>query len=174
VSTLQELPIILREPCWGPCSKAEVPTRLYGAFPTSRFSELALQRLTANLRVMPMRGVEWCDLGQPGRVMQVVRKDGSASKVGGRLISLTDYRQMRAVGNGPAAIGALSSVSVRIKKLDPPKTRQRLTVSYIDSFYQVEMNPTLRRKVNPKWLNSGLIVPAFVLLCCLAALAIVL
>jgi mannose-1-phosphate guanylyltransferase len=54
----------------------EVLTRLYREFPTSGFSELLLQRCAANLMVLPMRGVDWCDLGQPGRVMQVVRQMG--------------------------------------------------------------------------------------------------
>ncbi len=49
-------------------------SRLYDELSTSGFSEVVLQRCAANLLVMPMRGVEWCDLGQPGRVMQVVQQ----------------------------------------------------------------------------------------------------
>lgn len=55
---------------------ADVLARLYDQLPISGFSELILQRWAANLLVMPMRGVEWCDLGEPGRVMQVVRQIG--------------------------------------------------------------------------------------------------
>jgi hypothetical protein len=51
-----------------------VLTRLYQELPTSGFSELVLQRYAKRLTVMPMRGVEWCDLGQPTRVMQVVKQ----------------------------------------------------------------------------------------------------
>jgi mannose-1-phosphate guanylyltransferase len=54
----------------------EVLTRLYHEFPTAGFSELLLQRCPTNLMLLPMHGVDWCDLGQPGRVMQVVRQMG--------------------------------------------------------------------------------------------------
>lgn len=60
----------------GTVFEAEALTRLYHDFPTSSFSELVLQRCATNLMVMPMRDVEWCDLGQPGRVMRVVRQMG--------------------------------------------------------------------------------------------------
>lgn len=60
----------------GTVLEAEVLTRLYHELPTSGFSEVILQQNAAKLMVMPLRGVEWCDLGQPGRVMQVVRQMG--------------------------------------------------------------------------------------------------
>lgn len=60
----------------GTVFEAEVLSRMYSEFPTSGFSELILQQCPANLMVMPMRDIEWCDLGQPGRVMQVVSHMG--------------------------------------------------------------------------------------------------
>jgi mannose-1-phosphate guanylyltransferase len=60
----------------GTVSEADVLTRLYDELPISEFSEMILQRCTHNLLVMPMRGVEWYDLGEPARVMQVVRRIG--------------------------------------------------------------------------------------------------
>ena len=60
----------------GTMFEAEVLARLYCRFPTYGFSELVLQRYAKRLMVMPMRGVEWCDLGQPTRVMQVVKQMG--------------------------------------------------------------------------------------------------
>jgi len=58
----------------GTMFEAEVLARLYQEFPSSGFSELVLQRYAKRLTVMPMHGVEWCDLGQPTRVMQVVKQ----------------------------------------------------------------------------------------------------
>jgi mannose-1-phosphate guanylyltransferase len=63
-------------PALGTVFEADVLARLYDQLPISGFSELILQRWAASLLVMPMRGVEWCDLGEPGRVMQVVRQIG--------------------------------------------------------------------------------------------------
>ncbi len=60
----------------GTMFEAEVLARLYCELPTYGFSELVLQRYAKRLMVMPMRGVEWCDLGQPTRVMQVVKHMG--------------------------------------------------------------------------------------------------
>ena len=60
----------------GTVREAEVLTRLYHELPTSGFSEVVLQQNAAKLMVMPMRGVEWCDLGEPARVIQVARRIG--------------------------------------------------------------------------------------------------
>lgn len=60
----------------GTVFEADVLARLYDQLPILGFTELALQRCAANLKVMPMHGVEWCDLGEPARVMQVVRQIG--------------------------------------------------------------------------------------------------
>lgn len=60
----------------GTMFEAEVLARLYCEFPTSGFSELVLQQYAKRLMVMPMRGVAWCDLGLPARVIQVVKHMG--------------------------------------------------------------------------------------------------
>lgn len=61
----------------GTMFEAEVLARLYHQLPTSCFNDAILQRSAANLTVMPMRGIEWCDLGQPERVIRVVRQMGA-------------------------------------------------------------------------------------------------
>jgi mannose-1-phosphate guanylyltransferase len=63
-------------PVLGTVFEADVLARLYGELPISGFSEAVLQRCAANLLVMPMRGVEWSDLGEPVRVMKVARQIG--------------------------------------------------------------------------------------------------
>jgi mannose-1-phosphate guanylyltransferase len=63
-------------PVLGTVFEAGVLKRLYDEIPISGFSEVVLQRCAANLLVMPMRGVEWCDLGEPARVIQVARQIG--------------------------------------------------------------------------------------------------
>jgi len=63
-------------PLLGTVREAEALTRLYHDLPTSGFSEVVLQRNATNLMVMPMRGVEWCDLGEPARVIQVAKQIG--------------------------------------------------------------------------------------------------
>lgn len=89
-STLLQM-FILETPCLyssfsdvrlvlGTMFETEVLKRLYCEFPTSGFSEDVLQRYAKRLMVMPMRGVGWCDLGQPTRVMQVVRQMGAPPK----------------------------------------------------------------------------------------------
>ena len=61
---------------FGTVLEGQVLSRLYDRFSTSCFSELVLQHSTANLAVMPMRGVEWCDLGEPARVIQLAKQIG--------------------------------------------------------------------------------------------------
>lgn len=63
-------------PSLGTVFEADVMTRLYDELPVSGFSEVVLQRCAASLRVMPMHGVEWCDLGDAERVIQLVRQLG--------------------------------------------------------------------------------------------------
>jgi hypothetical protein len=55
-------------------------TRLYDELSISGFSELVLQQCATNLLVMPMRGVEWCDLGEPTRVMRIARQIGVSTQ----------------------------------------------------------------------------------------------
>jgi hypothetical protein len=64
-------------PVLGTVFETDVLTRLYDELPISNFSEAVLQRCAANLLVMPLREVEWCDLGEPVRVMQVARQIGA-------------------------------------------------------------------------------------------------
>lgn len=95
--------------------------------------------------------------------------------MGGRVISLIDYRGLRLARNGQTA--REPSLGVRLKKPHPrpPKARQRLLGSYVDSIDRVEMSLTFpRTKVSPKWWDSGFIVPVLALLCCVAVVAIVL
>ncbi|MGH7779124.1 MAG: hypothetical protein ACREQR_04770 [Candidatus Binataceae bacterium] len=63
-------------PVFGTVLEAEVLARLYNDLPNSSFSDDVLQRCPTNLLVMPMRDVQWCDLGEEERVMQVVRQTG--------------------------------------------------------------------------------------------------
>ena len=51
-------------------------TRLYAELPTLCFSKDVLQKCAANLAVLPVRGIEWCDLGEPARVMETIRQAG--------------------------------------------------------------------------------------------------
>jgi mannose-1-phosphate guanylyltransferase len=59
---------------------SEETERLYSDLSTSNFSAVVLQQAAAYLLVMPMRDVEWCDLGEPVRVMQVARQMGVSLK----------------------------------------------------------------------------------------------
>lgn len=86
--------------------------------------------------------------------------------MGGRVVSLTDYRHLRAVECGPAATG-LSRVRAKKPLPHTPKTHLRVTGSYVDSFYPTETNLAHPHKVSPKWWDSGLVVPLLALLCCL-------
>lgn len=92
--------------------------------------------------------------------------------MGGRVISLADYRQLRAAGNRQAARDRLSPAHLKKSHPLPPKTRQRLEGSYVDSIYRAETSLTSPQKVSPKWWDSGLIVPAVALLGCLAVVAL--
>lgn len=60
----------------GTVFEESVLTRLYADLPALCFSESVLQRCAANLAVLPVHGVEWCDLGEPARVMRTVRQAG--------------------------------------------------------------------------------------------------
>jgi mannose-1-phosphate guanylyltransferase len=50
--------------------------RLYAELPTLCFSKDVLQKCAADLAVLPVRGIEWCDLGEPARVMETIRQAG--------------------------------------------------------------------------------------------------
>jgi mannose-1-phosphate guanylyltransferase len=60
--------------------ETEAMERLYRDIATSNFSEVVLQQAAAYLLVMPMSDVEWCDLGEPVRVMEVARQMGVSLK----------------------------------------------------------------------------------------------
>lgn len=50
--------------------------RLYGALPHADFSHDVLARNPVNLAVLPVRGVEWSDLGEPARVRGLLARLG--------------------------------------------------------------------------------------------------
>jgi mannose-1-phosphate guanylyltransferase len=51
---------------------------LYAGLEPINFSEQILERTTFNLAVLPMRGVDWSDLGEPHRVMEVLARTGTS------------------------------------------------------------------------------------------------
>jgi mannose-1-phosphate guanylyltransferase len=50
--------------------------RLYQRIPSTSFSDEVLERYPINLGVLPVHGVEWSDLGEPQRVMDVLSRLG--------------------------------------------------------------------------------------------------
>jgi mannose-1-phosphate guanylyltransferase len=50
--------------------------RLYTNLPATCFSERVLAKHPINLAVLPVRGVEWSDLGEPHRVMDTIARTG--------------------------------------------------------------------------------------------------
>jgi mannose-1-phosphate guanylyltransferase len=51
--------------------------KLYGRIPIASFSNQVLERYPVNLGVLPVQGVEWSDLGEPHRVMDVICRTGT-------------------------------------------------------------------------------------------------
>jgi mannose-1-phosphate guanylyltransferase len=51
--------------------------RLYSRLPSTDFSRQVLARTPPNLAVLPLGGVEWNDLGEPGRVMATLARMGA-------------------------------------------------------------------------------------------------
>ena len=49
---------------------------LYARLPVSSFSVDVLSARPSNLVVLPVTGVEWCDWGQPGRVLSTLARLG--------------------------------------------------------------------------------------------------
>jgi mannose-1-phosphate guanylyltransferase len=49
---------------------------LYGRSPTASFSEQVLARSASSLAVLPVRGVQWSDLGEPHRAMKTLTELG--------------------------------------------------------------------------------------------------
>jgi hypothetical protein len=92
--------------------------------------------------------------------------------VGSRVVSLSDYRRRHAAEKGQAARGPSRGVRAKKPHPDLPRARQRLTGSYVDSFYPAEMRHALPQKVSPMLWDPKLIVPAVALLWCLAVLAL--
>jgi hypothetical protein len=94
--------------------------------------------------------------------------------MGGRLISLADYRELHGAGNvrerskGP-------SLRARPKKGSrgqPMKTRQRVVGSHVDSIDRVTIPRALSRtNVSPKWWDYRFILPSVFVLSCLALVA---
>lgn len=59
-----------------PSWEAESLRSLYSRLPSTDFSRDVLAKCPPNLAVLPMRGVEWSDLGDPGRVIATLRHIG--------------------------------------------------------------------------------------------------
>jgi mannose-1-phosphate guanylyltransferase len=64
------------EPEMGTPSEAVRVRRLYERIRPSNFSEEVLAKCPFNLAVLEIKGVEWSDLGEPGRVLQLIDRRG--------------------------------------------------------------------------------------------------
>jgi len=53
---------------------------LYASLEPINFSKQILERTSFNLGVLPMRGVDWSDLGEPHRVMEVLARIGASPR----------------------------------------------------------------------------------------------
>ena len=60
---------------------------LYAGFPSTNFSEQVLARRPEDLAVLPVGGVQWSDLGEPGRVLSVLAQSGIHRAMAPTLIS---------------------------------------------------------------------------------------
>jgi hypothetical protein len=56
--------------------ESEAMRSLYTRLPSTNFSEDVLSRKTANLAVLPVRGVTWSDWGEPARVFGTLGRLG--------------------------------------------------------------------------------------------------
>jgi mannose-1-phosphate guanylyltransferase len=63
-------------PCLGGASEPAAVEALYERLGSWDFSREVLARQTANLTVLPVRGVEWSDWGEPGRVLSTLARLG--------------------------------------------------------------------------------------------------
>jgi mannose-1-phosphate guanylyltransferase len=61
---------------FGTSSEDEAIERLYAGLRPTGFSEQVLAKHPVNLAVLPVRGVEWSDLGEPRRVMDTITRTG--------------------------------------------------------------------------------------------------
>lgn len=60
---------------------------LYAGLPSTNFSEQVLASRPEDLAVLPVGGVQWSDLGEPGRVLSVVAQSGVNRAMAPTLIS---------------------------------------------------------------------------------------
>jgi len=63
-------------PIFGTTSETEAVERLYRDLRSTSFPDEVLARHPVNLAVLPVRGVEWSDLGEPQRVMETFSRIG--------------------------------------------------------------------------------------------------
>lgn len=61
-------------PVFGTVFEEETVERLYADLPSADFSHDALERSPDYLAVLPVSGIEWSDLGEPKRVLEVVAR----------------------------------------------------------------------------------------------------
>jgi mannose-1-phosphate guanylyltransferase len=62
--------------CLGMASEPAAVQRLHARLPPINFSQEMLAAHPANLAVLPVTGVDWSDLGTPGRVLGVIARTG--------------------------------------------------------------------------------------------------
>ena len=60
----------------GTRSEHRVMRSLYPNLPTVGFSTEILERFSPEMGVLPIRGIEWSDLGEPARVMEILARRG--------------------------------------------------------------------------------------------------
>jgi mannose-1-phosphate guanylyltransferase len=65
------------QPIFGTVFEAETVERLYRGLRSASFPDEVLARHPVNLAVLPVQGVEWSDLGEPRRVMEVCARLGA-------------------------------------------------------------------------------------------------
>lgn len=61
---------------WGAPQQDAVLQAEYADMPPTNFSREVLERLPGRLAVLPVRGVQWCDWGEPARIADTVRRIG--------------------------------------------------------------------------------------------------
>jgi len=60
----------------GTRSEHRVMRSLYPNLPNVGFSTEILERFSPEMGVLPIRGIEWSDLGEPARVMEILGRRG--------------------------------------------------------------------------------------------------
>jgi mannose-1-phosphate guanylyltransferase len=63
-------------PIFGTTSETGTVERLYSGLSSTSFPDEVLARHPVNLAVLPVRDVEWSDLGEPHRVMDIYARIG--------------------------------------------------------------------------------------------------